>query len=305
MHGIPLAQLATLGVTFVFAWVLILFVFFTGPSFAAGETGTLPTTAACARVNGAASVDPKFSDPPIPLANREKPFQGDLLGKLGPLLRARFPDFRFQNVVDLNNHVTERARNLAEDPYVWSRTGDGGHQFRMNPDTNELVILSKQGQILFYWPFEDGYLPHGFSNHRTLLDVISKTNSRFQLGEVMKNADGSEVDGFSAGSRVQHFNKHKNEFPGVREPEQYERRALNFAALNSPRIMSISRTQQGIEYKVKFNPWTNEFLVLRKERRTGRWGILSYYVPDPAIHGERSNVDFFFAQFDSSRQFGY
>jgi RHS repeat-associated protein len=89
----------------------------------------------------------------------------------------------------------------------------------------------------------------------------------------------------SAGLRASHFIKHGAKF-GSKTAAAYERSAGAFLAGKPGKgVMQGVRSNGDI---VRYNPKTNEFAV-----RTKDGAIRTYFKPDPAIHKQKSNLDYF------------
>lgn len=85
-----------------------------------------------------------------------------------------------------------------------------------------------------------------------------------------------------------HFNRHGADF-GATSPTQYQQMADNF--LTGPRgANTLERTRANGDV-VRYDPTTDAFGVV-----SSNGTVRTYYVPDPAIHGYATNLDYFNAQ---------
>ncbi len=112
-------------------------------------------------------------------------------------------------------------------------------------------------------------------------------NGAYDLGGNLSLIQGGR--GFSNHDNLSdHFNKHGAEF-GYTNESQYLKGAQDFIG---------TKGNQGVLSKVRangetviYNPKTNEFAVLSKDG-----SIITYFKPDPAIHGYQTNLDYYNAQ---------
>lgn len=83
--------------------------------------------------------------------------------------------------------------------------------------------------------------------------------------------------------RDEHFGKHRLEFPKVRTAQEYEE--LGDKLMKDPTSFLLYEGRRPFGGHVRLNVLTNEFAA------TGKDGFLvTYFVANPAIHGEASNV---------------
>ncbi len=87
---------------------------------------------------------------------------------------------------------------------------------------------------------------------------------------------------------LNHWNKHKGEFPELRNSLEYLKAARGFTS--KPPTGTLVRIR-GNGDRVFFNPRSNEFAV-----RTRGGVIRTYFRPNPAQHGYRNNLEYFRAQ---------
>ncbi|OGO25833.1 MAG: hypothetical protein A2136_00640 [Chloroflexi bacterium RBG_16_54_11] len=112
-------------------------------------------------------------------------------------------------------------------------------------------------------------------------------NGAYALGGNLSLIQGNR--GFSnANSLTDHFKKHGAEF-GYTNESQYLKGAQDFVG---------TKGNQGVLSKVRangetviYNPKTNEFAIVSKDG-----SIITYFKPDPAIHGYQTNLDYYNAQ---------
>ncbi|WP_257543907.1 RHS repeat-associated core domain-containing protein [Sphingopyxis sp. DBS4] len=111
------------------------------------------------------------------------------------------------------------------------------------------------------------------------------------IGKVAARALGLEgaatkALSFASGSlRSSHFAKHSGEF-GFKTAAAYEKAASNFLGGKAGRgVLEGTRKSGDI---VRYNPKTNEFGVLSKDGN-----IRTYFKPDTAQHGLKTNLDYF------------
>jgi uncharacterized protein RhaS with RHS repeats len=108
-------------------------------------------------------------------------------------------------------------------------------------------------------------------------NIIIAAVGLFPSGKALKFA--------SAALRTNHFIKHGAKF-GSKTAAAYERSASSFLAGKPP-----SGVMQGIRSNgdvVRYNPKTNEFAV-----KTKNGDIRTYFKPDPAIHKQKTNLDYY------------
>jgi pyocin large subunit-like protein len=91
----------------------------------------------------------------------------------------------------------------------------------------------------------------------------------------------------AAENAFRHFKDHGGDF-GAKNAVDYVRKAQDF--LHNPGAGVLSKTR-GNGDVVRFDPATNTFGVMDK---TG--APRTFFVPDPAKHGYRTNLDYFHAQ---------
>ncbi len=102
------------------------------------------------------------------------------------------------------------------------------------------------------------------------------------LGRTLFSSSGRFA---SAARRNDHFARHGGDF-GARSARAYERAAGRFLTGRPERgVLQATRRNGDI---VRYNPRTNEFGVVKPDGT-----IRTYYKPDPATHGLRSNMDYF------------
>ncbi|WP_166682983.1 polymorphic toxin-type HINT domain-containing protein [Streptomyces aquilus] len=85
-----------------------------------------------------------------------------------------------------------------------------------------------------------------------------------------------------------HWNKHKGDFPNIRNSREYVDQAYDF--MTSPNSAIQEKVRSNGDF-VRFNANTNEFGVM-----TSAGVMRTYYKPDPAVHGYPTNQDYFNAQ---------
>jgi filamentous hemagglutinin len=95
------------------------------------------------------------------------------------------------------------------------------------------------------------------------------------------------TNGFRPGSALSHWGFHAHEFT-VRPSDAavYEMMADAFFGARLPGVAEAQRRGNGD--LVRFDPWTDHFGVLDKNGH-----IKTFYKANPAIHGERTNADYF------------
>ena len=95
---------------------------------------------------------------------------------------------------------------------------------------------------------------------------------------------------FASGDLLnEHFQDHRFDFDGETESE-YEDLAASFLSnQNNTDILELTRPAN--DDIVRFNPETDEFGILSSDGH-----IVTYYKPDPRIHGYPTNLDYFYAQ---------
>jgi len=87
----------------------------------------------------------------------------------------------------------------------------------------------------------------------------------------------------------EHFQDHRFDF-GADTESEYEELAESFLSnQNNPNILELIRPDNNDI--VRFNPETDEFGILSSDGH-----IITYYKPDPRIHGYPTNLDYFYAQ---------
>jgi filamentous hemagglutinin len=105
-------------------------------------------------------------------------------------------------------------------------------------------------------------------------------------------ADGlpRQVYGFKGAMQLlQHFGDHGSDF-NCADKYEYEGLAVAFASKPlTARILELARAS-GNGHVVRFDQDTDEFAVVD---RNGY--VLTYYNPNPAIHGKATNLDYFYA----------
>ena len=93
------------------------------------------------------------------------------------------------------------------------------------------------------------------------------------------------ASGFANNNTLEsHYTDHGSDF-GAKSAVEYQNLAKSFMNNNNSNILSKTRANGDI---VKFNNSTNEFGVM-----TSQGIIRTYYKPNPAIHGETTNLDYF------------
>lgn len=112
--------------------------------------------------------------------------------------------------------------------------------------------------------------------------------SVFHLVEKGKAIQGAK--GFKEGKLEKHFQKHQAKF-GVNNSAQYEKQAMDFLTSTREEDWVLTGPRTGAIFK--FNRETNEFAVVSSQ------GILeTYFIPDPAVHGYSSNLEYFLRQYE-------
>lgn len=92
----------------------------------------------------------------------------------------------------------------------------------------------------------------------------------------------------SSANLTKHFILHGWEFGAMTEAE-YERLADNF--LSGPKGTDTLECRRGNGDRLRYNPVTNEFGVLRRD------GVIrTYFKPDVAWHRRQTNLDYFFEE---------
>jgi len=88
--------------------------------------------------------------------------------------------------------------------------------------------------------------------------------------------------------RARHYARHGGDFGATNEME-YEEQADIF--LGAPKSITSLESIRGNGDRVRYDPATEEFGVLAKNGR-----IKSYFRPDPAVHGLKTNLHYFWRQ---------
>jgi filamentous hemagglutinin len=86
----------------------------------------------------------------------------------------------------------------------------------------------------------------------------------------------------------QHFMDHGADF-AVATAAEYEARAESF--LNGPKRPSTLECRRRQGGRARFDPVTQEYGSIR-----GDGTIATYFIPNPAIHGFASNLDYYYAR---------
>jgi pyocin large subunit-like protein len=90
------------------------------------------------------------------------------------------------------------------------------------------------------------------------------------------------------GDRIDHYDRHRFDF-GYADELEYERAAD--AMMAEPLSADLHEGVRPEGDRVRYRISTNEFVVLRAD------GFLrTYYCPDPDVHGEATNWDYFVAE---------
>jgi Phage portal protein len=97
----------------------------------------------------------------------------------------------------------------------------------------------------------------------------------------------------SGGLLTRHFLDHGNDF-GAETESEYENQAGSF--LTDQDNSDILEFMRRIGDTVRFNPLTDEFGVISSDGK-----ILTYYRPDPQIHGRPTNLDYYYDQKESDQ----
>jgi pyocin large subunit-like protein len=87
---------------------------------------------------------------------------------------------------------------------------------------------------------------------------------------------------------AKHFTKHKAEF-GFQTEQEYLSAAQKFA--KSPVGGNVLQRLRSSGERVLYNQATNEFSVIAPDDT-----IITYFKPDPTVHGYATNLDYFNAQ---------
>lgn len=86
----------------------------------------------------------------------------------------------------------------------------------------------------------------------------------------------------------EHFEAHQAEFMGVRTADEYLARAEAFLnGAMSATALECNRPQGG---RARYDTVTQEYGSVRVDGT-----IATYFIPDPAIHGLASNLDYYYA----------
>jgi predicted phage tail protein len=126
-------------------------------------------------------------------------------------------------------------------------------------------------------------------------EVIEEQSEVLSSGNKNKDNNGSGEDGEEASVKFadqsklnEHFAKHSSDF-GSKNALDYQTKASKFLTQSkSTEVLEKVRANGDI---VRFNPTTNEFGIISKNGN-----IRTYYKPNPSIHGESSNLEYFNAQ---------
>jgi hypothetical protein len=89
-----------------------------------------------------------------------------------------------------------------------------------------------------------------------------------------------------AKNALDHYKKHKDDFPHLNNAKEYVDEASDFVS-NPPSSASVV-TRQRDGTKVVYDPKSNRIGFQNKSGEPA-----SYYKPDPSVHGEPSNMDYF------------
>jgi hypothetical protein len=101
----------------------------------------------------------------------------------------------------------------------------------------------------------------------------STTGPRFDSGDLL----------------TEHFQDHRFDFDAETEAEYGALAASFLSDENNPDILELTRPANND--LVRFNPETDEFGILSSDGH-----IITYYKPDPRVHGYPTNLDYFYAQ---------
>lgn len=118
---------------------------------------------------------------------------------------------------------------------------------------------------------------------------VSKGTTRalpYMSNSVIKNAT------FKDGKKFRdHFNKHKNEFGSGITKDEYLAGARNLLSSSPNGVNVFAKVRQSDGAYIVFNKSTNEFGIISKD------GIIqTYYIPNPAKHGYKTNYDYYLSQ---------
>ncbi len=121
--------------------------------------------------------------------------------------------------------------------------------------------------------------------------VMSLAFETYAVGRVASSFRSSApMAEFAPQEQTKHFLKHAHEF-GFSTEEEYLSSAGKFAARAESKSADILVRIRANGDKVLFDLNTDEFAVIRSD------GIFRTYMkPDPAIHGFKTNLDYFEAQ---------
>lgn len=96
----------------------------------------------------------------------------------------------------------------------------------------------------------------------------------------------------SAQNALNHWNKHRSEFPGINNAKEYLERARTFVTRPPDgTLMRLRQNADGTFDRIYFNPRSNEFAVITQGGQ-----LRTFFKPDPAKHGYPNNLDYFRAQ---------
>lgn len=87
---------------------------------------------------------------------------------------------------------------------------------------------------------------------------------------------------------LDHFSRHGHDF-GANAAAAYERQADAF--LNGSRAAGVLEKLRSNGDRIRYNPATEEFGIAKPDGT-----IRTYFKPDPALHGFRTNLDYYHAQ---------
>jgi filamentous hemagglutinin len=108
------------------------------------------------------------------------------------------------------------------------------------------------------------------------------------IGQVASIAGGAPGRFADNAKLIDHFNRHGADF-GATSAAQYERAADGF--LSGTRGTGVLEKVRPNGDIVRYDPATEAFGIIKPDGT-----IRTYYKPDPAVHGYRTNLDYFNAQ---------
>lgn len=93
-----------------------------------------------------------------------------------------------------------------------------------------------------------------------------------------------------ANHQIADFFKHGKKF-GANNAQDYQQMAFHFCESSSKSSFAHTGPRTGAVFKYDLE--TDEFIVLSKE------GVIeTYFKPDPAVHGYKTNFEYFLAQYE-------